>query len=88
MCTFAGDGERTTTGAAEGQPPTATPDGPGYNTMDAAASSSRGQLDLSTVRTRNDLAMLINEEHQIKQEITEEQGGEVQDMDVEGQDMV
>jgi hypothetical protein len=87
MCTFAGDGEKTTTGAAEAELPLATPGGPGGSTTDAAAGGPVRKLDLSTVRTRNELALLINKQ-QVKQEIAEDQDEEMVDMEVEGQEVV
>ena len=85
-CIFAGDGERTTTGAAEvGTPVNA--DGAGGNAPDGPTASSSGTApgtsqDFGRVRTRNDLAMLINQ-HTIKQEIEGPAEEEGREMDVD-----
>jgi hypothetical protein len=83
---FAGDGERTTTGAAEVRTP-ANADGVGGNALDGPTASSSnsapgGSQDYGSVRTRNDLAMLINQ-HTIKQEIEGPAEEEGREMDVD-----
>jgi hypothetical protein len=83
---FSGDGERTTTGAAEVRTPVNT-DGAGGNVPDGPTASSSnsapgGSQDYGSVRTRNDLAMLINQ-HTIKQEIEGPAGEEGREIDVD-----
>jgi hypothetical protein len=85
MHIFAGDGERSTTGAAE-RGTLNTAGGEGGNATDgptASQSSQDDHLSYSAVRTRNDLAMLINQ-HEVKQEVVGEGDEEDEgDMDVE-----
>jgi hypothetical protein len=83
---FAGDGERTTTGAAEARTPV-NADGAGGNVPDGPTASSSnstpgGSQDYGSVRTRNDLAMLINQ-NIIKQEIEGPAEEEGREMDVD-----
>jgi hypothetical protein len=80
--TFAGDGERTPTGAAEGRAP-CTAGGAGGNVPDGtAAPSSSGMNPFPAVRTRKSLADLINSTEGLAEIKVEEQ----EEMECEGED--